>query len=233
MGQTLHTNNISDNIPTTVMANQKFFRIGLIFKTVDDYKKWSTLTSNYFMQKASAECEEFTSKQKLKEIGIKDKDGIWKARHRLYHAEHADTSLGITTKPFLIDTHSPLPWSIALFVHNTAAAAPMLWRPSSRYHKQWRECHRKSLEYGVILGYQSIFKRIERSCIVCIKRKAKVCKVAGGPLHFTQLTQAKLGPNSTFKYIMMDLTAPLRFGTDEASNNLYTLQADPRVPHGK
>ena len=73
------------------------------------------------------------------------------------------------------------------------------------------------------MGYQSIFKRIERSCIVCIKRKAKVCKVVGGPLHFTQLTQAKLGPNSTFKYIMMDLTAPLRFGKDEASNNLYTL----------
>ena len=40
----------------------------------------------------------------------------------------------------------------------------------------------------------------------------------------TQLTQAKLGANSTFKYIMMDLTAPLRFGkTDDDSAYLYTL----------
>ena len=48
--------------------------------------------------------------------------------------------------------------------------------------------------------------------------------MAGGPLHFTQLTQAKLGPNSTFKYIMMDLTAPLRFSdTDGDTHLLYTL----------
>jgi hypothetical protein len=37
---------------------------------------------------------------------------------------------------------------------------------------------------------------------MCIKRRAKVCRVAGGPLHFTQLTQTKHGANSTFKYIM-------------------------------
>ena len=59
--------------------------------------------------------------------------------------------------------------------------------------------------------------------MMCIKRKAKVCKVAGGPLHFTQLTQAKNGANSTFKYIMLDLTPPLRFGkTDTDQNVLQT-----------
>ena len=41
--------------------------------------------------------------------------------------------------------------------------------------------------------------------MMCIKRRAKVCRVAAGPLHFTQLTQAKYGANSTFKYIMLDL----------------------------
>jgi hypothetical protein len=176
------------------------------------------------MQKANSECEQFIPTQKLHKIGIKDSDGIWKARHRLYHVNHANPSLGITNEPFLIDSHSPLAWSIALFVHNTAVASPLLWRPSSRTHKHWRECHRKSLEYGVILGYQSIFKRIEQSCIMCIKRRAKVCRVAGGHLHFTQLTQARYGANSTFKYIMLDLSAPLRFGkTDTDQNVLHTL----------
>ena len=204
--------------------DRKFHRLGELFETVEDYQNWSLLTSNYLMQKASSECERFLPKQKLNKIGIKDSDGIWKARHRLYHVNHANPSLGISTQPFLIDSRSPLAWSIALFVHNTAVASPLLWRPSSRSHKHWRECHRKSLEYGVILGYQSIFKRIAQSCITCIKRKAKVCRVAGGPLHFTQLTQAKLGADSTFKYIMLDLTAPLRFGkTDTDQNVLYTL----------
>ena len=178
------------------------------------------------MQKASAECEQFLPKHKLNKIGIKDKDGIWKARHRLYHVDNDSHNLNISGDPFLIESRSPLAWSIAIHVHNKAVAPSLLGRPSSRTHKHWRECHRKSLEYGVILGYQSIFKRIEQSCMMCIKRKAKVCKVAGGPLHFTQLTQAKNGANSTFKYIMLDLTAPLRFGkieTDPDQNVIHTL----------
>jgi hypothetical protein len=56
--------------------------------------------------------------------------------------------------------------------------------------------------------------------MICIRQKAKVCKVAGGPLHFTQLTQAKTGVNSTFKYIMLDLTAPLRFGKTDTDQNV-------------
>ena len=204
--------------------DRKFHTIGDLFKTAEDYQNWSQLTGNYLMQKASSECERFIPTQRLNKIGIKDNDGIWKARHRLYHVNHASPSLNISGDPFLIDSRSPLAWSIALFVHNTAAASPLLWRPSSRTHKHWRECHRKSLKYGVILGYQTIFKRIERSCMICIKRKAKVCRVAGGPLHFTQLTQAKYGANSTFKYIMLDLTAPLQFGkTDTDQNVLHTL----------
>ena len=85
----------------------KFHTLGELFKTVEDYQNWSLLTSNYLMQKASSECEHFIPKQKLNTIGIKDSDGIWKARHRLYHVNHANPSLGISTQPFLIDSRSP------------------------------------------------------------------------------------------------------------------------------
>ena len=163
--------------------DRHFHTIGDLFKMVQEYKDWSLLTGKYFMQKASSECDKFLSKKKLNNIGIKDDDGIWKARHRLYHTHHADPSLNISTDPFLIEARSPLAWSIALFVHNTAAASPLLGRPTTRTHKHWRECHRISLKYGVILGFQTIFKRIERSCLMCIRRRAKVCRVA--PFHPT------------------------------------------------
>ena len=191
---------------------------------MEEYKEWSVLTGKYFMMKASSECDEFLPKKTLHNIGIKDKDSIWKARHRLFEATQAHPALNISGEPFLIEARSPLAWSIALFVHNKVAPASFLSRPSTTSHRHWKECHRISLKYGVILGYQTIFKRIERSCMTCIKRRAKVCRVAGGPLHFSQLSEAKNGADSTFKYIMLDLSAPLRFEKVGAVDDvLYTL----------
>ena len=62
---------------------RKYHIISAIFTSVKKYKEWSGLTGKYFMMKASSECEEFIPKKTLHTIGIKDKDGIWKARHRL------------------------------------------------------------------------------------------------------------------------------------------------------
>ena len=60
--------------------------------------------------------------------------------------------------------------------------------------------------------------------MTCIKRRAKTCRVAGGPLHFSQLTEAKNGADSTFKYLMLDLTAPLKFKKVGTTDDLlYTL----------
>ena len=81
------------------------------------------------MMKASSECEEFISKKTLHTIGIKDKDGIWKARHKLFATAHAHPTLNITGEPFLIESRSPLAWSIALFIHNKIAPAPFLTAP--------------------------------------------------------------------------------------------------------
>ena len=144
---------------------RKFHTISEIFTTVQKYKEWSSITGKYLMMKASSECEEFISKRTLHAIGIKDTDGIWKARHRLYATAHAHPILNITASPFLIESRSPLAWSIALFIHNKIAPAPFLDRPSTTSHKPWKDCHRLSLKFGVILGYQVMFKRIESSCM--------------------------------------------------------------------
>jgi hypothetical protein len=203
---------------------RKFSAISDIFKTVQKYKDWSSITARYLKIKASAECEKFITKRKLESIGIKDTDGIWKARHRLFATANAHPTLNISADPFLIEARSPLAWSIALFKHNKVAPAQFLDRPSTASHKPWQDCHRLSLKYGVILGHQLIFKRIEASCMACIKRKAKPCRVAGGPLHISQLTEARNGADSTFKYIMMDLSAPLKIKKpNEPDELLYTL----------
>ena len=60
--------------------------------------------------------------------------------------------------------------------------------------------------------------------MTCIKRKAKPCRVAGGPLHIFQLTEAKNGADSTFKFKMLDPTAPLKLKKIDATDDLlYTL----------
>ena len=202
---------------------RRFHRIGRLFVSAEQYTDWSKVTGKYLMQKASAECEHFLTSSKLNKIGVKDEDGIWKARHRLFNIDENKHDLNIPGDPFLIEARSPLAWSIALHVHNKAAAPTILGRPSSKTHKHWRECHRKSLEFGVILGYQSIFKRIEKSCMMCIKRRARVCRVAGGPLHFSQYMHTKHGADSVYKYIMLDLTAALKFEQNQEQNVLYTL----------
>ena len=121
---------------------RKHHSINKIFKSVTEYKEWSVLTGKYFIMKASSECDEFLPKKTLHNIGIKDKDGIWKARHRLFEATQAHPALNISGEPFLIESRSPLAWSIALFVHNKVAPAPFLTRPSTTSHKHWKDCHR-------------------------------------------------------------------------------------------
>ena len=51
------------------------------------------------------------------------------------------------------------------------------------------------------------------------KKKAHTAKARGGPLHHTQL-----GPNITFKYIMLDMTAPHHIFNEDGTNEpLYGL----------
>ena len=72
---------------------RKYHTITKLFDTAKKYQDWSALTGKYFMMKASSECDEFLPKKTLNNIGIQDKDGIWKAWHRLLRpAMHTQTS---------------------------------------------------------------------------------------------------------------------------------------------
>ena len=209
---------------------RKLHNFSNIFRTVDMYKRWAKVTNNYLKAKASKECEHFMTNKMLKRVGILESDGIWYGRHRLYHVgkldpqddKQAPEDMGFCGDPYLLEKHSPLAWSIGIHVHYKSSATSLGWRPSSLYHRGWRTCHRDSLRYGILIGYRQIFRKLEETCIVCMRRKSNVSRVKGGPLHHTQLT--KMGPNATFRYIMMDLTAPLRFVTEKGEKSyLYGL----------
>ena len=81
---------------------RKYHNINKIFHSVKEYQEWSALTGKYFMMKASSECDEFLPKKTLHNSGIQDKDGIWKARHRLFEATQAHPALNTSGEPFLI-----------------------------------------------------------------------------------------------------------------------------------
>ena len=127
---------------------RKFHTISAIFTTVKKYKEWSGITGKYLMMKASSECEEFISKKTLHTIGIKDKDGIWKARHRLFATAHAHPTLNITGEPFLIESRSPLSSSITLFINNkiTPAPVPTRQQPDQAVHTRARRLRRHPVQ---------------------------------------------------------------------------------------
>ena len=200
--------------------SRKRHSLGSMFKTSRQFRSWAKVTSNYVAIKASKECEKFTPKAILDKVGV-NIDGKWLARHRLTGLESGKGSvMGFSTTPFLIETSSPLAWSIALHAHYVIAMEGIDGRPSANNHKSWRVVHNLSLRFGVIIGYQSMFKRIENTCITCIRRKATKIRVAGGNLHSTQLTK-NLQP---FRNVMCDLSGGHNFkDKDGKLHRLYAL----------
>ena len=139
---------------------------------------------------------------------------MWLARHRLYNVKTAKApeeppeviAPAYSKDPFLIETHSPLAWSIALHCHYHEGCRDLALRPSSLRHMGWRTCHRLSLRFGVIINHKSIFKKVERTCTTYILRREQNTHSTGSPLHFRQM-----GLKSVFSYIMIDLTGASRF----------------------
>ena len=142
-------------------------KLGQLFHNMENYTAWSKVTNEYLQTQASKECDKFVNKNTLAKIGTKV-NGVWFARHRLYHLGMIDTeaeeqtttpqSLGFNADPFLLDTFSPLAWSIAIHSYYVTTPTTLSWRPSAISHRSWPLCHCHSLRYGVILGYQKHFK---------------------------------------------------------------------------
>ena len=103
---------------------RKFHNLSEIFKNVENDQRWAKVTNSYLKSKASKECEKFMSSKTLKRVGIRENDGIWYGRHRLYHVgkldpqddKQAPEDLGFCGDPFLLEKHSPLTWSIGIHV---------------------------------------------------------------------------------------------------------------------
>ena len=200
--------------------NRKRHSLGAVIPSSRQFRSWAKVTSNYVASKASKECDKFTPKAILDKVGV-EVNGKWLARHHLTGMESGEGSvMGFSTTPFLIETSSPLAWSIALHAHYVLAMEGIDGRPSANSHKSWRVVHNLSLRFGVIIGYQSMFKKIENTCITCIRRKATKIRVAGGNLHFTQLTKS-LQP---FRNVMCDMIGAHNCkGKDGKLHRLYAL----------
>jgi hypothetical protein len=132
-----------------------------VYKRKDIHEFWSKKTGEYLSIKASNECSQFTPTSTLARIGVKV-DNIWLAKHRLYNVNTAIApeqptetfSSTYSQDPFLIDTHSPLAWSIALHCHYQEGCTGLAIRPSNIRHRGWRTCHRVSLKFGVIINHK-------------------------------------------------------------------------------
>ena len=210
---------------------RKIHNLQEIFQSANDFKEMSKLTNIYVAQKASSECIRFIDKASLNKHGI-FRNNIWHGRHRLYAVQElhlllhdkpgiVPKDLGLTAKPFLLDAFSPLAWSIGLYVHYSSSAADLSSRPSAIRHRGWKTCEKASLEYGLIMRSQMIFRRIEQSCITCSRRKMKTAKQPQGPLH-----HSVLDVSTPFKFVMMDLAGKRTVkNTTGAQVEIYTLLA--------
>ena len=75
--------------------------------------------------------------------------------------------------PFLIETFSPIAWSIALHVHYRESATNKGDNSTNYHHRGWVTCSRASFEFGIIIRPRYVFSRIERHALFALKEKEK------------------------------------------------------------
>ena len=197
-----------------------------IFSTSKDFREAAYLVAAYISRKVSAECLYFLTKPQIKRYGVM-KNGILMARHRLFDVERITAnqteesafqidSLGVNKNPFLIETFSPIAWSIALYVHYRVSATNQGDNSTNYHHRGWVTCSRASIEFGIIIRPRYVFSRIERTCIICTKRKGKTAKQPYGPLH-----HAQVGARTPFSVAQIDLLGSYKLGPDKVPHYAF------------
>ena len=160
---------------------------------------------DYLFRKATLEVFKFNNSKVIKKLGTLS-DGILYCNSRiLEEAElkavgHLSPTIniadftGVNFRVPIIDHHSPLAWSIALYLHYRKYP-----------HRGVETQHRMCLQMVSIIKARRIFSEISMDCIYCKKLRKKYLEQVMGPLAQPQLTISPV-----FYFTLVDLWGPLR-----------------------
>ena len=158
----------------------------------------------YLFRKANKEVFQFNNHKDIEKVAILE-DGILYCRSRLLEAADIkavghiadsidiETFTGVNFKVPLVDQHSPLAVSIALYLHYRKYP-----------HRGAETLHRLSLQHCKILKGRQLFTHIAHECCYCKRLGKKLAEQMMGPLSFTQTTISPV-----FYFTLVDLWGPL------------------------
>ena len=139
----------------------------------------------YWYQKASGEVWAFNKKETIKRVGV-EKEGILFCRSRImdgqrflaageFDAGDLGLDIGLNLLTPLVDRHSPIALSIAIWIHQKSN------------HAGFESCYRTSLQYCHILQGPSLFKELNDECAKCRMTRKRFLDCVMGPVADHQL----------------------------------------------
>ena len=163
----------------------------------------SAALENLF-QKATLEVLKYNDDKEIEKIAVKHEGILYyksrllecaelKAVGHLADSINIENFTGVNFRVPLVDQHSPLGLSIALYMHY------------DKYpHRGAETLHRMSLQFCKILKGRKLFTQISIDCIYCKKIQKKLIDQVMGPLAESQTTISPV-----FYFTMVDLWGPL------------------------
>ena len=172
------------NLPTDGAATGDFEEVDVCSEITDDDVNKALA---YWYKKGSAEVKRFNKKEHIAKIAV-EKDGILFSRSRIMDGHRFIVAAGFPKASIgkevqldlltpVLDRHSPISYSVALFVHSELAN-----------HAGFETCFRFSLSYCHIIQAASLFREIGEECSKCSIVRKKFLDVLMGPVSDHQLT---------------------------------------------
>ena len=177
---------------------------------------------DYWYKTATKEVEHFVKPETVARVGIK-KDGVLYCRSRImdgqrflatggFNEQSLGLEVGLSLMTPLVERHSPIAYSIALFIHTTVGR-----------HAGYETCYRLSLSYVHILQGASLFRILGEECSQCHRIRKKYLEVLHGPVSHHQLALAPC-----FYIAYTDLAGPYHTyvpGHERVSRNRKVMSA--------
>ena len=172
------------NLPTDGAALDDIDAIDVCSEITDDDVNRALA---YWYKKGSEEVKRFNKKEHIAKIAV-EKDGILYSRSRIMDGHRFIVAAGLHKNSIgkevqlnlftpVLDRHSPISYSVALFVHSELAN-----------HAGFETCFRFSLSYCHIIQAASLFREIGEECSKCRIVRKKFLDVLMGPVSDHQLT---------------------------------------------